>query len=99
MLLERHPTLRTLADFGLPEPTIKFDDFVLEPNRLIRDEMALQLDPAVAPAEWDKLNPDQLAAADAIVNAAREVNADEFPFLHPTISTTHTLLSSMARAV
>lgn len=61
-----------LARHGLPEPAIQFDQHALEPNRLIREEQALASTTEVTEAEWDKLNADQLVAANAIVDAVKD---------------------------
>lgn len=81
-LLEQGANPRTLADFGLPDPTIPFEQNASEPNRLIREERALQnqVDPAVAAASWAMFNTDQLAAANAIVSA---VNENQYPYFAP----------------
>ena len=61
-----------MSAFGLPDPTIDFNQYVAEKNRLLREELALAGPPEEADGEWAKLNTDQLRAAESIVNAVRE---------------------------
>ena len=72
-----------MTAYGLPEPTIDFNDLQVEKNRLIREAMELAPTAEFAEAEWAKLNDDQRLAADTIVNALRhnEFNVGELFFL------------------
>lgn len=46
--------IHTLKDFGLPNPEIAFNDYALTANRLIREEIALAGDEAVAEVVVEK---------------------------------------------
>lgn len=77
-LLEHASTPERANDlllFSLPILTINFDE-QHEPNRLLREEQSYDISPEYAQSEWNKLNVEQLAAAEKIINAIEE--QDEF---------------------
>ena len=62
----------TLSAFDLLDLTIDFNQYVIEKNRLLREELAVTEPSKKIDVEWARLNIDQLRAIESIVNAMRE---------------------------
>ncbi len=80
-LLEHHSTPELIEDLArnyLPGPTVNFDTFSDILNRLLREEMSYTITPDEAQLAWNKLNPDQLNAAERIMAAVNSNNDNEF---------------------
>ena len=75
--------------FDLLELIIDFNDFVIEKNRFIREELKLISTAEIADAEWNKLNDDQRLAVDKIINAIQdnEFDMSELFFLNDSDDT------------
>jgi hypothetical protein len=79
--LEHHSTPELIEDLArnyLPVPTVNFDTFSDILNRLLREEMSYTITPDEAQLAWNKLNPDQLNAAERIMATVNSNNDNEF---------------------